>query len=523
MSKWIGQTPQGESVYQMPDGSYSYGTDASGWKTSRVNPIGSGPPAGGSGGGNSIGGYGPPLTTSRYSTDYQGSYDEWVYRTARAMAENYARGIAEWEQFSGMTAGLGQPNQADFGSAANGSTGYISESTYDFFVRYVERYGMDDPYIQNTYGAPPQRRATYGQDPNDPAARDAASRDFEARENALDREFTAGENAADRAHAMAIATMQEAGATARVAMQVENDWKIAVMRDATDRYIAEGNWGVQKYIAELQEAGAMDRLKLELGMRDKELAQRAIEEKNRHHENMVSLALEVAKYDAELAAEPRNWIAYAAWLGQRDTVINGLTLSMAADLVPEDQAINALAMGGQSIPGSGVAMQMSLDMLTGASGGSAQPGVDPFAQTAPISNNLAQNPQGTQPLQPAGIDLQSTNYGDIAKQLLGLNPAQNAAGTGPPSTNTLQQTYNSTQGNKAGFSAWKGPTTNALGMQVDPQGHKVDYRQWSDMFPSIQEMRLGAVQSVGKWLPDYGKELERSRPKGGASGSVSWG
>lgn len=536
MATWIGTMPNGDSIYDNGDGTFSYGSDSRGWQTSRSNPNagGIGPGTGGSG---TITSYAPPNQSDpgRYSTDYTGSYDEWVHRTARVMAENYMRGQAEWQNFSGG-AGIGQPNGADFGSGANGQTGFISTQTYDYFVRYLETYGATDPYVISTYGAPPTARATYGANPNEPgimqrehqdwqSRENAADRDWQSRENQADRDFQAGENAADRAvERERIAVQREA---------IQNDWNIAVMDDATRRYIAEGDWGTQRYIAELQEAGALERLKLELGQRDEELAQRAIEEKNRHHENMIGLTLEVAKYDAQLAAEPRNWLAYAAWLGERDVVVNGLTLAMASDMVPDDQAQAALATNAATIPGGQVALAeytySQTGLATGQSGGSATPAAgQPQTAMGPMKNTgatTATGPQAqagaqTSPYTVGGVDLASRDYSAIARELLGMN----ALGpTGQPSAEDLQATYDATRGKSPGFQAWKGPTQNALGVNVNAMGHKQDYRKFADLMPSMQDMNLAAVSSVGKWVPDFMKEMERARPKGGATGTASYG
>lgn len=438
-------------------------------------------------------------SNSNYPTNgYEGTYEEWVQRSARALAERYAAGDQSViDSMSGATGNIGQPARADFGSGA------VSEQTYDFYARYVNAYASSDPYLAQQFGQPPTKKATFaGQDPNSPsqvaAANNAAAAERQASANASAERISAADNASREKIAFA---------------GFANDMAIAQMRDATDRYIAEGNWGVQKYVAELQESGALERLKLELGMRDKELAQRALEEKNRHHENMVNLALEVARYDAELGQEPRNWLAYAAWLGNRDMVVNGLNLAMAADMVPEDVAA-AEAANTAGGPGA-VAASMSItvqqqQLASGASGGSTSP----------------QSVQGTQPYTVAGVDINSTDYAGIARQLMGMAPG---AQTTVPTQQELQAAYDSTNtqntAQRPQFGSWGGPTTTKQGVEVNAQGHKENYTNFKNLLPVQQEMRLGAVQGVrGKFgVNDFLAEMERSRPKGTTSGAASYG
>lgn len=467
--------------------------------------------------------------TIGYSANtWVGSYEEWLTIAARSMAERYAAGDqAMLDALSGATGSIGQPVRADFGAAKPGVQYSISAQTYQFFEAYLRAYATSDPYIKQQFGVPPTTHAT--------------AIDQTAAQIASDEKIAAGNNAT----AISVANIN-AGASnyqadqqlAGIKLQVENDWAKAVMDDATRRYIAEGDWGVQKYIAELNNTGAMDRLKLELGQRDKELAQRAIEEKNRNHEAMIRLALDVAKYDAELGSQPRNWLAYASWLGNRDMVINGLTLATVANMIPENQ-ISPAETASSGLPGSAMAtvtQQQATEsgqksLLTPVGSG---PQVDGFPDTsgnkpslmtapgvmknstAPASATGATSP-GTAPTV-SGIDLNSTDYAGIARSLLGIT----GNGSSQPTTADLQGAYDAT-GKAQGFGAWQGPTQNRLGMTVNPMGHKEDYRKFSDLLPSQQDMRISASGSVGKYEPDFVKEMQRSRPKGGVSGVAAYG
>lgn len=453
---------------------------------------------------------------------YVGTYEEWVARAARALAEQYARkgeplnaqGVPAFlDAFSGATGNIGQPVLSDVGS------GLVSEATYDFFARYVNAYSQSDPYLASQFGPPPSAHATFGPDPNSPAAQTAAN-------NAADLEkakLTAASNEK-------IALLGEEGANTRNAATIASNEKIALINDATNRYIAEGNWGVQKYVAELQETGEMERLKLELGMRDRELAQRVLEEKNRHHEQMVNLALEVAKYDAELGSEPRNWLAYASWLANRDMVINGLNLAMAADMVPEEVAAQEAA---QTAGVSGqIAAQMTLNQQSAQTQGGVQPGL------ADGSSGGAVNPAGLGGMTPeqlsqlgaagqfvvAGLDLNNTNYADLARGLLGMQPGQ---ATRVPTTAELQAAYDTTDTSTApqGFGAWGGTDTTRQGVKVNPSGHLENYTNFSNLLPTQQEMRLGGVQEIrGKYgVNDFLGEMEKARPKGSAQAAAGYG
>lgn len=476
-----------------------------------------------------------PLSTSvggayaagMITTDYTGSRDEWEERVIRDLISRYKQGLGGMPGYG--DASIGRPAETDYATPDKP----LSYQTVQYFENYVRRFGASDPWIVSNYGAPPTRSATFQPDPNSPASIQGT---YE--ERAAD---TARENAANRASEERIAAGHDAASIAAASisanaqiestrMRVESDMAIAAMEDATRRYIAEGDWGTQRYVAELRESGALDRLLLELGARDKDRAQEAIREQNRHHETMVGLTLEVAKYDAELAAEPRNWLKYAAWLKSRDVVINGLTLAMAADIVPDDQIDPAMVA---SATGSGLAaiqtsQEAATGMVTGQSGGSMGPeGANPFAGQSIVGANQTTMSQA-QPAPTTQELMQGTDYGALAKRLLGMNPLEASADQATPQnlqavSNTLR-TSASSMGRVPSFGDYSGPTTNALGVTVgEPTGQKVDYRNFMKLLPSQRQMKFGEVASIGRYEPDFVEEMERSRPKGFATGAASFG
>jgi len=313
----------------------------------------------------------------------------------------------------------------------------------------------------------------------------------------------------------------EIGAESRIEgikLQIASDWAITMVQDATRRFVAEGDWGMQKYVAELAETGAMERLQIEIGFREKALAQEALIAQNQHHEAMIGLALEVAKFDATLAQEPRNWLAYASWLSNRDIVVNGMSLAAAADFVDPQLAAAAAAENVELGDAGGLTAQTEIEQQQVAGGEGLEqaqlsaPEVTPeLAQTATTGQDVPVSGQNV-----SGIDLTSTDYANIARQLLGLAPG---AESEAPSTEQLQETYNLTTGGRL---PGEGPgwMQNAQGMQIQGRGDQVRYDKFKDMASTLQEMNLGGVQSVrGKFgINDFVKELERSRPKGSASG-----
>lgn len=460
------------------------------------------------------------------TTDFSGSRDEWEIRVIRDLISRYKQGLGGMPGYG--DASIGRPAESDFGTPDTP----LSYQTVQYFENYVRRFGASDPWILSNFGPPPSRSATYQPDPNSPSSIQGtyAERSAnEARENALDREsaerIAAGHDAANIAAAQISANAQ----ITSTQMRVQADQAIAAMEDATRRYIAEGDWGVQRYVAELRESGAMERLLLELGARDKDRAQEAVKERNRHHEQMVALTLEVAKYDAELAAEPRNWLKYAAWLKSRDVVINGLTLAMAADIVPDSEIDPATVASttGSGLAAIQTAQEAALGLVSGQSGGATGPqGANPFGGQQVVGANQtsmgqAQQAPSTQEL------MQSTDYGALAKRLLGMNPLEASASQATPEnlqaiSNTLRTSASS--GLVPSFGAYSGPTTNALGVTVgEPTGQKVDYRNFMRLLPSQQQMKLGEVASIGRYEPDFVEEMERSRPKGFATGAASFG
>lgn len=459
--------------------------------------------------------------------DYSGSRDAWEDIAIGDLIAQYKRGTLNLPDVSGGS--IGRADETDFGNPSKP----VSLQTASFFERYVRNYGSSDPTLASMYGQPPSRRATFVNDPNSPSSIQGTYKDRAAdaaREGAANR---ASEERIAAGHDAASIQSAQIGANAHISgisMQVESNWKIAAMEDATRRYIAEGDWGVQKWVTEANNAGAMARLQLELGQRDEELAQRATEEKNRHHESMVGLALEVAKYDSELAASPRNWLKYAAWLKNRDIVVNGMTLAMASQEVPE-QAIDPGVVANTT--GSGVAgIQAQQELQSGTSGGGTSP-QDAFgAQTQEIVSGQ----QGAQTQTPALTPQQPTpsatqlgavtDYAALAKQLLGQNPA--AASSAEASTENLQAIADSlkTTNKPASFSAWGGPTQNALGITIpEISGKDVDYRAFSKLLPTQQQMKVGGVESIrgAAGVTDWIAEMERSRPKGGNATAAAWG
>lgn len=515
--------------------------------------------------------------------DYHGSFEEWVEMTARGMLSRYVAGDQSMlDSMTMSTSGLGQPDRNDFGSgrAAGNSNGQgaYSFGTQAFFEAYVRRAaenytrGQIDPFMFGGNGQggattpPPSRHATFGIDPNSPSAQNQQNNDAQAAMQAAQDKAT-GERQA--AHDTAAANMQAASDTAayqRVKYQVDSAWNTAVMEDATRKYVAEGDWGVQKYVADQNNKGSMDRLILQLGAADKDRAQQAIAEQNRHHESMIGLTLEVAKYDAELSKQPHNWIAYATWLNNRGLVINGLNLAMAADAVPaqslspaeiaQSSPIAAYQAGtsqgqiptssfasptqnptfspdGQSPPGTvnttqpeqtgfGVTANQTASQGTGmAVGGVAatpinQGGPDTTGQGAPEQTGFGAtaNAAGSQ-------NLNSTDYAALARNLMGITPDTQA-----PSTGALQAAYNglNTQGRGGGIGALNqgsGMATNSLGMTVNTVGAKENAVGFNNLTPDAQDMKLAAANSGGVSDRDFLYSLQRGRPKGGASGGVA--
>lgn len=462
------------------------------------------------------------------STDFTGSFEEWRERTVRDMVRRYMAGEG---QTSGMSdPSLGAPDPNAFGKGMDVPIPY---SVWMFFEKYVDKFAKTDPWIQQNYGTPPERSAIYKPDPNSAAV---LQDDAQA--------WNEAEAAKDRQNELDIVNIQEAGATGRVQMQIDASMKELLIQDATRRYIAEGEWGLQREITEANNKGAMDRLLVQIGFNEKELAQRALEEKNRYELGLKNLALEVAKYDAELAASPRNWFAYAAWLQNRNVAVTGESLAMAAQEVPESAIDPEMVAQTTGSALAGVQQQQAVQqptqnqqMVNGMSGGSTST-QDAFgANTQPMTgqqqtpSNLTANtvgnalPQHTASATPEQIAQMTPE--ELQAYLLNRNPL--APTTGDVSQPNLQNIMNNlgTKGRVAGFGAYSGPTTNALGVEInEASGKDVDFRNFSKMTPSEQQAKFGGIESIrGPFgATDYIAEMERSRPKGGAAaGSAAYG
>lgn len=449
------------------------------------------------------------------SPDYDGSYQQWINDNAHAMAQRYAAGDQSMlDNLSGATGPVGQPLRSDFG------TRNVSDQTVQFFKRYLQAYGKSDPYIAEAFGPPPGRQATYGQSPNSPSSLGNANN-----QNDIDVEDIRGKNDRDLAdiNNSAAAARQKAAddaAYARSKGQWDSDYRIASMQDATNRYRSEGDWGVQKYVAELGNKGALDRLMLQLGFDRERLALDAKTQRDAMDLEYKKLALDIAKYDADLAGQPQNVWKYAAWLQKRGQVVNGLNMAMAASIVPAE-SISAATVGNSGIPGAAAIATTFMDETQQQPQGQ-QPQVawEGAGSVAPPMTNQQGNfsPQGLQ---------QTTDYAALTNQLLNRNPLQaDAPSQGDMQAITTSRTNElaGVGGGQGGFGSWQGPTTNALGVNVgDPSGQKVDYRKFHDAPWAQQQMKLADVNSVGMFTNDFLGQLERSRPKGNAAGPAAWG
>ena len=465
----------------------------------------------------------------KVTSDWMGSRDAWDEYAIASLIRNYVTGVGGAGGYGDGS--IGQPAPEDMGSQKPGGvpTPY-SLQTAQYWENYVRRFGSADPALREMFGDPPTRTATYQDDPNSASSVYGSFKD-KAAESALDRASTERISAADNDARLKAAQIDADARIKGIGMQVDSDWKIAAMNDITRRYVAEGDWGVQKYVADQNNKGAMDRLVLELGQRDRVLAQSAIAEKNRHGEELLKLSLEVAKYDSELAASPRNWLKYAAWLGKRDIIVNGLTLAMAAQEVP-DNAINPADVAALSGVGALETAQEAQQAATGAGVAASPAAQAAAAQTAsgPTTNLASQvqpQQQGTGPAQGANTVTPGAaeTPADMAKRLLG-NWGTTSAEADPANLQNIVNSLNTTGGTRSNFGGGGADPMNAQGVTIpESQGQQVDYRNFSRLLPTQQQMKAGAVESVrgAAGVTDWVKEMENSRPKGGNAVAAAWG
>ncbi len=426
-------------------------------------------------------------TTEPYgyvAPDLEGSYEEWFDGVVSTLMDNWAAGLGLPDPRY-ITPDMGMPNKQD---QLDDSRSFQSQQFFEAYVR-----ANSDPWIARNFGPAPTRHATFEIDPDRPG------------EIARLRE-----EGADRRLGIA-----EAGATERVQLKIDAAWRISQEEIAARLYIAEGDWGVQKWMTEQNNTGAMDRLMATLGVRREELAQRAIEAQNQHKQAMMFLALEVAQYDADLASKPRNWIAYAAWLSNRGVVVDGLSLAMAAQEVPETELD---AQETQESTGSGQAATEAAE--AGEPGGPVtQSAQERAAQDAGTGVDLGAKTtqQAVTTTTPGAAELGDMTMDEFLKQLFGDDAA---AGPDLPAMQNVLDSLRTTEG--------PSPTaTNALGLRVaEFQGKDVDPRAFTqDLNRTQKQMKVGAVESVRGQSGgiDFLGEIERFRPKGGATGPVSFG
>lgn len=362
------------------------------------------------------------------------------------------------------------------------------------------------------------------------AAENEKARTFQSGESALERAFREQQASMDRD----LARERESAETNRVQMGIDSDWKIAQLQDITRRYEAEGTWGVQKYVAELQEKGALERLQLELNLREKEMAQEAIAEGNRHHAEMVRLTLEVAKYDAEIAAEPRNWLKYAAWLDNRGQVVNGLTLAMASEEIPEE-SISGADLAASQLPGTNVEAAAAPAPTTAPPPTANAPAASTGEANAQALAGTPQQQTQPSPYTVNGVDLENRNYGELLNQILGPNAGQAGVDNsqanlsnilaGLDTTGQLSpgQTGSPAQQAPVGSGNGGSPQIGAALAGFNATGRHQDYRKFAQKSPVQQQMIAGAVEGKGVSFDDFLFDLNKARPRGGRTGAVSYG
>lgn len=469
----------------------------------------------------------------KVTTDFTGSRNEWEDRVIGSLISRYKQGLGGAGGYGDGS--IGQPAAEDMGTPRTP----VSFQTVQYWENYVKKFGASDPEIQKQFGTPPSRSASFVDDPNSASSIYGTFKD-KAAENALDRASRERISAADNAAQIGAANIS-AGASRYAAdkqydatkLQVDNNWKIATLDDATRRYVAEGDWGVQKWVTTANNEGSMARLQLELGQRDEELAQRAVEEKNRHGEAMTGLALEVAKYDSELAASPRNWLKYAAWLKSRDIIVSGLTLAMAAQEVPDNTispqlVANTTGMNTAGIEtaqeaqtaasGTPAPSAVQTQAAATATGGTGAPTTSPGA-SVPAAGQMTTGGGGMQLAQPA-----QETPAQMAQRLLG-SFGQTSAETTPDALQATVNSLNTTGGRRSSFGGDGSAMVNSQGISIpEANGSQVDYRNFGRLLPTQQAMKAGAVESVrgASGVSDWIAEMEKSRPKGGNSGASTY-
>lgn len=448
-----------------------------------------------------------------FVTNYNGSWQQWRDGVVSAMIQAYIRGDQSMlDRMAGATGPIGQPNRDDFGSATGGNNGQVSTATRMFFERFVDMYWDSDPYIKEMFGNAPQRTDLQYERPWL-----TSDEQIKLAQQQMEKDW-------------AIANLQ-AGTQLTIARERNaTDIAIANMENMTRRYIAEGEWGVQREIAALAEMGRLTSFVMELGFRYDDLALRAQQERNRHHEAMVALVTEVAKYDAQLAAEPRNWIAYASWLQNKGMVVNQLTLGVAAQAIADSdipQTVVSNSTAGQSLGGMistylGMIQQTYQRGLAGPAGGGSggagsaggpNPNSD-FTFTIPGTNISFDY---TPPDKSAFSTETGVDYGQLLNE---ISPQKKF------DLEQLQEAYagvDASGGARDTSGYYAGPTTNALGMSVNPLGHKNRFSQFLNMSPAQQEMNVAAGSSVGKPEQDYLKEFTKATPRGKAGGVAQYG
>ena len=290
-----------------------------------------------------------------------------------------------------------------------------------------------------------------------------------------------------------------------------------VTSNLIEAYVAGDRAGVAEYLADLAEANPaqMERL-IPMFTTWDQVKVNAQSVANQHEQAMLSLAASVAQFDAELAAQPRNWIQYGAWLRNSGQLVNGLTLAMAAREVPDDQIAGLSAgdsvgdmLNAQTKMRGGSVGGRETDPTTGqtvqpqdaGTGGGITPTVSQAQPTAQQPARAAPQPTAQQQRADAAGD-------DVSRRLTAYlsNRPTFDIGAYQQAASQLQTT------------STRGPT-NALGINVgETRGGEVHAPSYFSFTPGERELKRGLVESVrGRGtFQDFEQEIETARPKGNA-------
>ena len=298
-----------------------------------------------------------------------------------------------------------------------------------------------------------------------------------------------------------------------------------VMANIYQRWLDGGEDGLADYVAEM---GAGDLL---MQITPTLTSWATVRNQARRQEQEYALAVarlnqDAARYGADLAARPRNLVMYGAWLKYNNLPVNGLTVAMAAQRVPDAQLAN---LGTSEVSGFTEVMTRE-EAAAGRSTGGSQPSVTgtPTSTPTPSSDAPAPSPTPSVPAPTATLvpgtvgapQAQGQGQGQGQQQPAAMAPTHPTFDQWRQGAQTVADMLRTTSGTRA-----RPEERNALGLDVgETHGSQINIERLNQFTPSQIQAKASLAESrrgANTW-DDILQEARRAAPKGVAGRALRY-